>query len=157
MIAKMTQTLADLYEVDETAWLDAMAELIAEGRLHDLDYAHFKEFLEDMARRDRREVRNRLMTLMTHVLKWIYQKKMRTPSWRSTIRNQRRKLENDLLTSGTLRNHAESILAESYAKALEDAVDETGLTAETFPAECPWTLEQLLAPDILKDEQQIDP
>ncbi len=149
MIRKTTNSLPNLYEADETAWLDAMAELIRDGRANDLDYPHLAEYLEDMARRDRRELRSRLRTLIAHVLKWIYQKEMRNSSWRSTITTQRQEIDDDLLTSGTLRNHAEAILAECYAKAVERAADETGLPAATFPTECPWTLEQLLSAEAL--------
>ena len=35
------------------------------------------------------------------------------------------------------------------ADAVELAADETGLTEDSFPADCPWTLEQLLSPEVL--------
>src|SRR6266540_2074145 len=117
MVTKTKQSLAELYEADETAWLDAMAQLIGQGRLDDLDLAHLMEYLQDMARRDRREVKSRLRTLLAHLLKWSHQPEMRTNSWRGTIRAQRRELEDDLQTSGTLRNYAEVILAEVYVDA----------------------------------------
>ncbi|MGH8479427.1 MAG: DUF29 family protein [Gammaproteobacteria bacterium] len=44
-----------LYEHDETAWLETMAELIRLGRLDEIDYPNLAEYLADMARRDRRE------------------------------------------------------------------------------------------------------
>ena len=53
-------SLHDLYERDETAWLDAMARLAAERRHEEFDFEHLSEFLADMASRDRREVFNRL-------------------------------------------------------------------------------------------------
>jgi len=49
---------------------------------------------------------------------------------------------------GVLRNHAESVLADAYAEAVERAAAETGLPAESFGATCPHTLEQLLSPDL---------
>ena len=52
-----------------------------------------------------------------------------------------------LAARGVLRNHAEAVLAEVYAEAIERAAAETGLTAESFPAKCPYTLEQLLSPE----------
>lgn len=145
----MTRELHNLYESDETAWLDAMAQLIRDGHREDLDYRHLGEFFEDRAKRDRREVKSRLRVLIAHVLKWLYQKEMRTPSWRETVNAQRRLLEEELLTRGTLRNHAESILEETYAKAIKDAAQDSNLPTETFPTECPWTLDQLLQPEIL--------
>ncbi|MGZ3390191.1 MAG: DUF29 family protein, partial [Isosphaeraceae bacterium] len=63
----------DLYNKDETAWLDVMARLIAERRFGELDYEHLHEFLTDMARRDRREVLSRLKRLLLHLLKWEHQ------------------------------------------------------------------------------------
>jgi hypothetical protein len=148
MIAKPKESLAVLYEADETAWLDTMAELIRERRLDNLDYGHLAEYLQDMARRDRREVSSRLRILLVHVLKWTYQKEMRTPSWQTTVFDQQAELEPDM-EGRVLRNHAEESLAEIYQKAVKYAVKETKLPVETFPAECPWTLEQLLSSEVL--------
>jgi hypothetical protein len=50
-----------------------------------------------------------------------------------------------------LRNHAEAVLAEVYRKAVERAAAETGLTAETFPAACPYSFDQLLSADLLAE------
>lgn len=150
MIRKLTPSLPDLYVADETAWLDAMAELIRSDRLTDLDYPHLAEYIEDMAKRDRREVESRLKLLLIHVLKWTYQKKKRTTSWEVTILNQQDELEG-ILDSGVLRNHADELLPALYAKAVRLASKETKLSGATFPAKCPWTLDQLLSEDVLKD------
>lgn len=72
MIRQAVSALADLYESDETAWLEAMVELIHQGRISDLDYPHLQEYLADMARRDRREVKSRLTVLIAHVLTWAH-------------------------------------------------------------------------------------
>src|SRR5687767_2895915 len=105
MIAPALDRLTDLYERDETAWLEMMAELVREGRLADLDYAHLGEYLDDMAKRGRREVDSRLIPYMAHVLKWMYQPRKRTRSWRLTIETQRQELGLDFESSRTLRNH----------------------------------------------------
>lgn len=144
MIQQAASILSQLYEADETAWLEAMADLIRQGRWAELDYSHLEEYLSDMARRDRREVESRLTTLLAHVLKWIHQPDHRSRSWRGTIIEQRQELSLHA-ASGVLRNHAEAVLPAAYAKAIERAAEETGLSAESFLAECPYTLEQLLA------------
>ena len=54
MIQRAMEDLPALYEADETAWLDAMSELVRQGRHDQLDYAHLAEYLADMAGRDRR-------------------------------------------------------------------------------------------------------
>jgi Domain of unknown function DUF29 len=146
MIQRAVENLSQLYESDEAAWLEEMADLIQQGRWGDLDYPHLREYLTDMARRDRREVKSRLTTLLAHVLKWLHQPDQRSRSWRATIVEQRQELSG-LAAGGVLRNHAEAILAEAYEEAVERAAAETGLAAESFPAECPYTLEQLLAPE----------
>lgn len=146
MITTQTVPLNALYEQDETAWLEAMADLVNQKRVAEMDFPHLSEYLADMAKRDRREVFSRLVVLMTHLLKWDRQPDRRTGSWRGTIRAQRRELRL-LLESGTLRNHAEAVLDQTYAESRLQAADETELAAESFPAERPWGLDDLLADD----------
>ena len=141
---------AVLYEQDETAWLEAMSELIRQGRLDEIDYPNLAEYLADMARRDRREVESRLTVLITHALKWAHQPDHRCGRWRGTIIEQRQELEG-LVRRGVLRNHAEAVLADVYLKAVERAAAETGLPAETFPVACPYALDHLFSADLLAD------
>jgi hypothetical protein len=135
--------LSRLYTADETAWLEQSANLLHEGRYDDLDYKHLEEFLWDMAKRDKREVRSRLTSLLLHLLKWDYQPRKRSRSWRLSIITQRHELE-DALDSKTLKNHASEALPGAYVKAVERAAAETGLSSHTFPQECPYSLEEVL-------------
>lgn len=144
MTATQAVPLSLLYEQDETAWLEVMADLVAQRRHAELDYLHLSEYLSDMAKRDLREVFSRLVILMSHLLKWQYQPDKRSGSWRGTIREQRREL-NQLLESETLRNHAQLVLLDAYAEARKQTSDETELSLETFPQECPWELDELLS------------
>lgn len=144
MIQRDVPSLCELYEADETAWLEEMAQLIRQGRSGELDYEHLAEYLSDMARRDRREVKNRLIALLEHVLKWEHQPDRRTSSWRRSIAVQRHALEDDV-SAGVLRNHALAVLPDAYAKAVERAALATALPIETFPAECPYALDQLMS------------
>ena len=145
----MTQTqlaLSDLYMADETAWLEAMAELLRQGAHAELDHAHLQEYLSDMAKRDRREVESRLVVLVSHVLKWTYPPQRRSPSWRLTILEQRDELEG-LAGSGVLRNHTEAVMADAYRRAVKRARADSDLDPGTCPAECPFTLDDLLTFD----------
>jgi hypothetical protein len=150
MIQRTVAALPDLYEEDETAWLEAMADLVRQGRYADLDYLHLAEYLEDMALRDRREVRSRLTVLIAHLLKWTFQPKKRTRSWRRTVVVQRQELTG-AIGRGVLRNHAEAVLPAAYRDAVERASVETGLLHTAFPAECPWTVDQLLSQALPED------
>jgi hypothetical protein len=146
MIQKRAGIDPNLYETDETAWLDTMSEMIEQGRLDELDYSHLGEYLSDMAKRDRREVNSRLVVLIKHVLKWTYQPEKRKGGWQSSIIGQRHELAD--LCTGVLRNHALEKLPSAYARAVEEAAAETGLGRTVFPAECPYALDQLLTVDV---------
>ena len=150
MTMAQTHPLDVLYEQDETAWLEAMSELIRAGRLDEIDYPNLAEYLTDMSRRDRREVESRLTVLLTHALKWAHQPDRRAGSWQATIIEQRQELE-ALLGRGVLRNHAEAVLPDLYRRAVERAAAETGMPAETFPAACRYSLDQLLSADLLAE------
>jgi hypothetical protein len=138
------QKLSRLYLADETAWLEELACLIGQRKYDLLDYKNLREYLQDMARRDRREVFSRLVTLLAHRLKWDYEPRKRPRSWKLTILEQQRELELDF-ESKTLRNHAQDVLAKAYGRAVMLAAAQTGLPESAFPQECPYTLDGLLA------------
>jgi hypothetical protein len=143
MIQRVQHSLHSLYEEDETAWLDQMADLDARRRFDELDWDNLSEFLSDMARRDRREVLSRLTVLLAHLLKWEHQPDQRSNSWRATIVTQRRDLK-ALLESGTLRRYADEVLARAYKEAVFEAATETGLEEKAFPPDSPWSLDDVL-------------
>src|SRR4051794_33793470 len=92
MVQQIERSLTELYIADETAWLDAMADLIGAQAYAELDYTNLREYLTDMARRDRREVESRLVVLLLHILKWVHQPDHRSRSWRGSILEQRQEL-----------------------------------------------------------------
>jgi hypothetical protein len=144
MVQRYPVATATLYEVDETAWLEAAADLVRQGRFDEIDRESLAEYLTDMAKRDRREVFSRLVVLLSHLLKWKYQPDQRSGSWRGTILQQQRELR-QLLESGTLRNHALAVLADAYADARKQAAAETGSARTVFPPACEWDLDNALA------------
>jgi len=137
-------SLPSLYEQDETAWLEQTAILVAQRRFGEIDHENLSEYLFDMARRDKREVFSRLVTLLTHLLKWEHQPEQRSNSWRGTIRSQRRELK-DLLESETLHRHAEDVLARAYQQAVLQAAAETGLAEAVFPPQGSLSLDEVLS------------
>ena len=153
MVQRTSSTLAALYEADETAWLEATADLVRRGLYDQLDTENLSEYLSDMAKRDRREVESRLIVLIAHVLKWVHQPDRRSGSWHATIIEQCQELEG-LLGRGVLYNHAEMVLAEMYGKAVERVIAETGLAKTSFPENCPYTINQLLAENLLTEAER---
>jgi hypothetical protein len=65
------------------------------------------------------------------------------------MREQRRQIGKLLRESPSLRPFVANVLAQAYGDAREDAADETGLPESAFPAECPFTLDEVLSRSFL--------
>ena len=139
------------YEEDLYAWTREQAALLRAHRTEGLDWDHLAEELESMVGRDRRELESRLCVILLHLLKWQAQPELRGASWRKTLRTQRREIRNLLRQSPSLRRHVPTMTLEAYQDAVKDAVDETGLPADRFPADCPYAPADALAEDYLPD------
>ena len=87
-----------------------------------------------------------LKNLIMHLLKWLYLPSGRQMghSWRSSIVNARDEIAALLDDSPSLRREVPSLLTRRYPAAYLLAQNETGLPLSTFPATCPWTVEQIL-------------
>jgi Domain of unknown function DUF29 len=140
------------YEADFFAWTQEQAQLLrARGRLG-LDWDNLAEEIESMGRRDRRELESRLRKIIHHLLKWQVQPERRGRSWRDTLIEQRRQAEKLLKESPSLRPQLLDLRDEAYPDALRDAVRDTGLRPQTFPAECPFSVAQILDPTYVPED-----
>ena len=138
------QTLVDLkklYDEDEHLWLFENARLLREGRLDLADIEHIAETLEDMGKRDFREILSRLIILIGHLLKWKFQKEARSSGWKGTINEQRLKLNLEFEDSKNLENYGRESFSGAYRKARSLASSDTGLPLSLFPSEPPFTFE----------------
>jgi hypothetical protein len=134
--------VSDLYETDFHEWAETQAELLRNRSANALDWDNLAEEIEALARRDRREIRNRLVVLCAHLLKWEYQPQRRSNSWRGSIREARREIADLIEESPTLASYPAHKLADAYGRGREDAEAETGLL--DLPEACPWPVEQVL-------------
>jgi len=145
-------TLADLsglYDEDFFEWTRRTAELLRAGQLEQADIEHIAEEIEDMGKRDLRELNSRVQVLLIHLLKWQLQAEKRSRSWNATIVSQRIEIEDELKQSPSLQGKLEMKLPDNYGKAVRRAIAQTGLPITSFPAECPFTAEQILDPEFL--------
>lgn len=133
-----------LYEQDFYAWANEQAALLRSGRLSAADIEHIAEEIESMGKAEKRELANRLLVLLLHLLKWQFQPVRRGSSWEATIRVQRRDLAVHLHDNPSLKAKLPEAMQQAYGNALIMAADETGLPEATFPAECPWSFEQIM-------------
>jgi len=132
------------YEEDFVAWAAETAQLLLERRFDEIDIENLAEEVQAMAGRDRREVLSRLTVLLLHLLKWKYQPDKRSGSWQSTIATQRAEIDDLFEDSPSLKRGLASSVRRGYPRAADRAAIETGLPADTFPPQCPFTFEQLL-------------
>lgn len=140
------------YDSDFHAWALRNARLLRAGRLDELDVEHIAEELESMGASERRELLSRMQVLMVYLLKQQYQPSRRGKSWRLTINHQRTAIERLLEQSPSLARLFDAAnLAKVYRKAVRDAVIETDLVAHLFPADCPYSLDELLDDDWLPE------
>jgi hypothetical protein len=135
---------ASLYDDDFAIWTAETARLLRERRFDEVDIEHVAEEIEDMGKRDKRELYSRLAVLIVHLLKWKWQSQRRSESWRTTIFTQRTELRLLLDDSPSLRRAVAAAVAKIYPNASETAVAETGLPARTFPRECPFSPDEIL-------------
>jgi len=110
---------------------------------------HIAEEIEDMGKRDLNEVNSRVQVLVEHLLKWQLQPEKKSRSWLRTIASQRGVLAKRLEASPSLRAKIRPNLGSNYQRAVQLTLIETGLPKNHFPAECPFTVEQILDPEFL--------
>jgi hypothetical protein len=134
------------YDGDIIAWANEQARLLRTRRFDALDIEHLAEEIEDVGKSERREIKSRMVVLLTHLLKWGRQPERQSNSWRRTINVQRRDIANCLSATPSLKPDLQSRewWESVWAGALDMAVRETGLPFDAFPEECPWHLEQIM-------------
>lgn len=134
-----------LYETDFYAWTQAQAALLRNHQWKQLDLQNLIEEIESLGKQQRQELRSRLSVLIGHLLKWEYQPQRRSRSWLATIRIQRLDISELLEENPTcLKPYLEEALQKAYLKNVVLAVGETDLPDSTFPAECPYSLIEIL-------------
>ncbi|BCP52460.1 hypothetical protein K32_10770 [Kaistia sp. 32K] len=137
------------YEDDLNLWLLEQIELLRQKRINEVDLPNLIEELEDMGSEQRHALESSYRLVISHLLKWHHQPEQRSSSWEITIFRERANIERREKRSRSLKADAGWIVADIYRYALREAAIETGLPRESFPAECPWTIEQLRDPDFL--------
>jgi hypothetical protein len=138
-----------LYEKDFFEWTVRNAELLRSGRAGEADLAHIAEELEDMGKRERRELPHRLSILIAHLLKWQVRPERRSRSWELTIRVQRKDLARLVAENPSLQPYLNESLPEAYEHAMVEAMTETGHPESDFPSTCPFTLDVIFDTDFL--------
>jgi hypothetical protein len=139
------------YDTDFALWSRSQARILRERLWDQLDVENAAEEMEDLSKREHRELRSRLRVLIMHLLKWDYQPAQRSGSWVATVIEQRAQIQDLLSDSPSLQQVIEAYAAESYETARDEAVAETGLPPDDFPPGTPYTVDQLLTVQLRKE------
>ena len=139
----------DLYNRDYCQWLIHTAKLLKGKEFAKLDLENLIEEIESLGKSEKRAISSNLIIVILHLLKWRYQPEKRYNSWKSSIREHRRRIQRLLIDSPSLNNYLSEILADCYLAAKKQASDETGLSVVAFSEESPFSLTECLDEDFL--------
>jgi hypothetical protein len=141
------------YEDDFYAWTQYQAQVLRSLRTHDnrFDREHLAEEIEDLGKSERDAVRSQVRRILLHALKLAHSP-ARDPrsDWMDSIDEARAEIEDKL--TPTLRRDIEEAMPRLYANVRRRAVRDLEKygerpAAQSLPAECPYTIDQILAED----------
>ena len=141
------------YDDDFYAWTQYQAEVLRSLRTRDnrFDRANVAEEMEDLGNSYRDAVRSQVRRILVHFLKLSFSP-ARDPrfGWMGSIVDARAEVADKL--SPSLRRDLDEVLARLYTAARKQTaleLQEFGerASAESLPAECPYTIDQILAED----------
>jgi len=141
--------LKQLYDVDDAQWLEEMVCLLKRHQFQQLDLDNLIEELEDFGREKRNSVASLLEQIIRHLLLlqyWTTEAEYNAVHWQEEIYTFRTQLGRKITTN--LSNYLEKELNSIYQDALGFVKIKT-MSTVTFPAQCPYSLEQLLDRDWL--------
>ena len=140
-----------LYDADFVEWTARTAELLRAGRLDEADLEHAAEEIEDLGKSERSAVASQLHRMLMHLIKQRILPERDGASWRRSITEGRAEISYRLDDSPSLRRYVHDNLQKIYERAVNDALFETGMAEKrrdlSLPAQCPYTLQDLLEAD----------
>ena len=136
----LTETTTKLYDQDFYLWIQTTVKLLSEGKLEQLDIENLIEEIDSMGRREKKELKTRLIVLIEHLLKlqyWTEEKDYNARGWRNTVVEQRRQIAHSLADSPSLKS------------ILNDTLRKYELPSELFPEDSPFSLLDVINADFL--------
>lgn len=116
----------------------------------------FNEIMNE-SRREEKAIKSAMRVLLCHMLKCKYQNNYSTKiSWRTSIKNSYRDIIDEFKDIGKGSLYKKFYMRDfnlelAYQLGRDDAIEETGLPESIFPEKCPWTREQLVDRQFIKD------
>jgi len=147
---RITTNLKELYETDDSLWLEETIELLKQKQFNQLDLENLIEELTSFGKRDLAKAKSLLRQIIIHLLLlqyWQVEYERNYRHWIGEVKTFRYDLNNHLTTN--LRNKLEDDLENIYQSAVDFVKVKTDLNI--LPEKCPYTLGQLLDDDYLPE------
>ncbi|MDJ1173464.1 DUF29 domain-containing protein [Roseofilum capinflatum] len=151
---KTDSNLSELYKEDFYLWVQTTAQLLKERQLDRIDFESVIEEVESMGKREKKELKSRLTTLIEHLLKieyWESEKANNARGWRQTIVEQRRQIQYLLEESPSLKVLLIEVWTQCYGNARQDIIRKYELDPELFPVDPKLTVDNLLDEDYIPE------
>ena len=121
------------YDTDFALWAAEQAALLRGSRFSELDRHNLAEELETLARGLRRELFDRLVRLLQHLLQWEVLEGHRLPAWYVAIQEERNMIPRLLEDAPSLMDDWSTVYEQAWHAALDAACIATGLSLRLMP------------------------
>jgi hypothetical protein len=138
-----------LYDADYLRWIETTVKQLRCQDYATVDWENLIEEIEDMGRSERRSLESNLIVILLHLLKWQFQPEHRSGSWESRLIEHRRRVQEALGDSPSLKPCLDTTFDKCYAAAVKQAKAETGLPLEAFPPQSPYSPTEVLNDEFL--------
>lgn len=142
--AEVAEPTARLYEEDWVQWVEHTTQLLSQRQFSAIDLEQLILELDVLGKQERRSIRALLKVILTMLLKWQCFPDSRTPQEDALMLDHVHKIDDILQDSPSLRSYLESALQDTYVKARAIVALEYDIAIDTFPKECPISLDQVL-------------
>lgn len=129
------------YDEDLVGWMGQQIAYLKAGQLEKMDMENFLEEVEGVVKTEKRCMKSHFIVLVTHLLKWHYQPSFRCRSWSSSIRNARLEILGVVEDSPSMKRQMQGVFEDSWKRARDLALEESGLPGNDMPKICPWDLD----------------
>jgi hypothetical protein len=140
-----------LYEQDYYLWIKQTVNLLQDQKFSEIDLVNLIEEIKDMGKSEKRAINSNLRILLMHLLKYRYQSEKRSNSWLFTIVEHRKRIQESLEISPSLKAYYHEVFVKCYQDARELAAAETGLSIDLFPQTPIFSPENVLNSDYLPE------
>lgn len=157
------------YRTDYHGWISQQRELLKNRQFNDLDVPNLLEAMALEMGDISGTLESHLTTLLLHLLKYQYQTQVINPvlpepyncrDWFGTMDRVRNSIQTLIRKNPSLKRLTDETLTDAYLQAKRIAIKDMNryvqkhqqLDNNSFPAECPWTYQQITTEDWLPED-----